>query len=173
MHIYPYNYSILIHKVPSRSLHIPPSVTNLRRRTQRRHYESKRMKNVQVKHRHPGIATISIVKLTVLLPKFLTRQLRYVVLPSSAVTFLDALLSKNGSVGDWYTVTDTGADVEVCDGILIIFRCVLLCCCCFPMFMLSVSTPPRPSFVTNIAVLLDAAALLSFSRIFEFSFCAP
>lgn len=36
------------------------------------------------------------VLLTVLFPKFLTRQLRYVVFPSKAVTFFEADLSKYG-----------------------------------------------------------------------------
>lgn len=38
------------------------------------------------------------VSLTVLFPKFLTRQLRYVVFPRSAVTFFEADLSKYGPV---------------------------------------------------------------------------
>lgn len=38
--------------------------------------------------------------LTVLLPRFLTRQLRYAVLPSSAVTFFEAATSKYGPTRD-------------------------------------------------------------------------
>lgn len=36
--------------------------------------------------------------LTVLFPKFRTRQLRYAVFPSNAVTFFDAALSKYGPI---------------------------------------------------------------------------
>lgn len=42
------------------------------------------------------LARMQIVSLTVLFPKFLTRQLRYVVFPSKAVTFFEADLSKYG-----------------------------------------------------------------------------
>lgn len=38
----------------------------------------------------------ALVSLTVLFPKFLTRQLRYVVFPNRAVTFFEADLSKYG-----------------------------------------------------------------------------
>lgn len=38
------------------------------------------------------------IKHTVLFPKFFTRQFKYAVLPSNAVTFLDAIRSKYGPV---------------------------------------------------------------------------
>lgn len=41
---------------------------------------------------------IIIQILTVLFPRFLTRQFKYAVLPSSAVTFLEAARSKYGPV---------------------------------------------------------------------------
>lgn len=128
--------------------------------------------------------------LTVLLPKFLMRQLRYVVLPSKAVTFLEAILSKNGP--DALPAADAAAaaaDWRCCSSIrsrLLLVRCgiravnellaappmmplptlPLLLLLLLPLLLL-------PCGLLFAAVAADAADVPTYSLTLVFSLCEP